>query len=38
MTVIDAHHHPDRLGHDLPKFLANMDRFGIDFSAIEGFD
>ncbi len=30
MTIIDAHNHPDWLGHDLPKFLANMDRFGID--------
>ncbi|MDE0630590.1 MAG: hypothetical protein OXH73_03720 [Caldilineaceae bacterium] len=30
MTVIDAHNHPDWLGHDLPKFLANMDRFGIE--------
>ena len=26
MTIIDAHNHPDWLGHDLPKFLANMDR------------
>jgi|GEM_PF-1597143 len=30
MTIIDAHNHPDWLGHDLPKFLANMDRYGID--------
>ncbi|MCY3990279.1 MAG: amidohydrolase family protein [Caldilineaceae bacterium] len=30
MTIIDAHNHPDWHGHDLPKFLANMDRFGID--------
>ena len=30
MTIIDAHNHPDWHGHDLPKFLANMDRYGID--------
>ncbi len=29
MTIVDAHNHPDWLGHDLPKFLANMDRLGI---------
>lgn len=29
MTVIDAHNHPDWLGHDLSGFLANMDRNGI---------
>ena len=30
MTVIDAHNHPDWHGHDLARFLANMDRHGID--------
>ncbi len=29
MTVIDAHNNPDWLGHDLPKLLANMERFDI---------
>ncbi|MBI4556658.1 MAG: amidohydrolase family protein [Candidatus Hydrogenedentes bacterium] len=28
--IIDCHNHPDWHGHDLVKFLANMDRFGID--------
>ena len=28
MTIIDAHNHLVWLGHDLPKFLANMDRRG----------
>lgn len=30
MTTIDAHNHPDWHGHDLPKFLENMDRHGIE--------
>ncbi len=30
MKIIDAHNHPDWLGHDLVKFLANMDQYGID--------
>lgn len=30
MRIIDAHNHPDWLGHDLDKFLANMDRHGIE--------
>ena len=29
MKIIDAHNHPDWHGHDLDKFLANMDRYGI---------
>lgn len=28
--IIDAHHHPDWHGHDLPKFLANMEANRID--------
>ncbi|OPZ93374.1 MAG: Amidohydrolase [candidate division TA06 bacterium ADurb.Bin417] len=28
--VIDAHNHPDWHGHNLERFLANMDSFGID--------
>ena len=28
--IIDAHNHPDWHGHDLPKFLANMDAHEID--------
>lgn len=28
--VIDAHNHPDWHGHDLSRFLANMDEYGID--------
>ena len=28
--IIDAHNHPDWWGHDLAKFLANMDANGID--------
>lgn len=28
--IIDAHNHPDWHGHDLAKFLANMDANGID--------
>ena len=27
--IIDAHNHPDWHGHDLGKFLANMDRYAI---------
>jgi len=30
MKIIDAHNHPDWHGHDLEKFIANMDRNGID--------
>jgi len=30
VTVIDAHNTADLLGHDLPRFLSNMDRFGIE--------
>ena len=30
MAVIDAHNHPDWHGHDLERFLANMDANGID--------
>jgi len=29
MEIIDAHNHPDWHGHDLTRFLANMDAFGI---------
>lgn len=29
MRIIDAHNHPDWHGHDLPRFLSNMDRYGI---------
>ena len=29
MKIIDAHNHPDWHGHNLTKFLDNMDRFGI---------
>ena len=29
MKIIDAHNHPDWDGHDLPRYLANMDRYGI---------
>ena len=28
--IIDAHNHPDWLGHNLSRFLANMDRHRID--------
>lgn len=30
MKIIDAHNHPDWLGHNFDKFIANMDEFGID--------
>ena len=30
MRIIDAHNHPDWHGHDFAKFVANMDRFGIE--------
>lgn len=30
--IIDAHNHPDWRGHDLAKFLANMDANGIDIT------
>lgn len=29
MKIIDAHNHPDWHGHDLDKFIANMDKYGI---------
>lgn len=29
MKIIDAHNHPDWWGHDLNRFLENMDRHGI---------
>ncbi|MFA6101097.1 MAG: amidohydrolase family protein [Victivallaceae bacterium] len=29
MNIIDAHNHPDWLGHNLDRFLANMDQCGI---------
>lgn len=29
MTIIDAHNHPDWHGHDLDRFIADMDRHGI---------
>lgn len=29
MKIIDGHNHPDWWGHDLKKFLANMDQYGI---------
>jgi len=29
MRIIDAQNHPDWHGHDLNKFLSNMDRYGI---------
>ena len=28
--IIDAHNHPDWHGHNLTRFLENMDRYGID--------
>ena len=30
MRIIDAHNHPDWHGHDFTRFVANMDRFGIE--------
>ena len=30
MRIIDAHNHPDWHGHDLDKFVANMDKYGIE--------
>ena len=30
MTIIDAHNHPDWHGHDLDKFIINMNRYGIE--------
>lgn len=30
MVIIDAHNHPDWLGHDLNRFLKNMDAAGIE--------
>lgn len=29
MKIIDAHNHPDWLGYDLNRFLANMEQYGI---------
>ncbi len=29
MKIIDAHNHPDWHGHNLERFIENMDRFGI---------
>jgi len=29
MKIIDAHNHPDWHGHNLEKFIANMDKYGI---------
>lgn len=29
MKIIDAHNHPDWLGHNFDKTIANMDRYGI---------
>jgi predicted TIM-barrel fold metal-dependent hydrolase len=29
MKIIDAHNHPDWHGHNLDKFIANMDQYGI---------
>ncbi|NLZ69761.1 MAG: amidohydrolase family protein [Clostridiaceae bacterium] len=28
--IIDVHNHPDWHGHDLDRFVANMDKYGID--------
>ena len=30
MTIIDSHNHPDWHGHNLDKFIQNMDQHGID--------
>ena len=30
MRIIDAHNHPDWHGHDLSKYIANMDKNGIE--------
>ena len=30
MKIIDAHNHPDWHGHDLDKYLVNMDQYGIE--------
>ncbi len=30
MRIVDSHNHPDWHGHDLRRFLENMDRFGIE--------
>ena len=32
--IIDAHNHPDWLGHDFDKFIKNMDEYGIDKTCI----
>ena len=29
MKIIDAHNHPDWHGHNLERFIANMDQYGI---------
>ena len=30
MKIIDVHNHPDWHGHNLDKFLANMDKYNIE--------
>lgn len=30
MRIVDAHNHPDWHGHGFERFVANMDKFGID--------
>lgn len=30
MKIIDAHNHPDWLGHNFDKFIADMDQYGIE--------
>ncbi len=30
MRIVDAHNHPDWLAYDLPRFLDNMDSYGIE--------
>ena len=38
MKIIDAHNHPDWLGHDLDRFLKNMDSAGIDKTWLLGWE
>lgn len=38
MKIIDAHNHPDWLGIDLPRFLKNMDEYGIDKTWLLGWE
>ena len=38
MKIIDAHNHPDWLGMDLPRYLENMDRFGIAKTWLLGWE